>query len=92
MLSERELRVLREIEKHTAREDPRFALSMRRALPVNEARTARCYQVVIAAAVLTVVICLVLGLLGAGLLAASVAVGTALLRPLPPAASIHRRW
>ncbi|MCE0765999.1 DUF3040 domain-containing protein [Pseudonocardia kujensis] len=91
MLSERELRVLREIEQHTAREDPRFATSMRRPLTAWQSQLAACYDALSVVAVLTAVLCLLLGLLGAGLTAALLAVGATVVRPRPSAASI-RQW
>jgi len=71
VLSEREARALRQIEQQLAAEDPRLAARMSRALPSRPSRWPRTLQnSVIAAVLLSAVVCLAVGAVGAGLAAA----------------------
>ena len=71
MLSEREARALRQIEQQLAADDPRLAATMSRALPGRPSLWPRNFQnPVIAAVLLSAVVCLVVGAVGAGLAAA----------------------
>ncbi|WP_028921972.1 DUF3040 domain-containing protein [Pseudonocardia acaciae] len=82
MLSERERRVLRDIERRISTEDRRFAEAMRRPLP-GRSWMRRVYDVTIVVAAALAVLCLALapvGAFGAGLVAAGLAVGAFYLR------------
>ena len=71
MLSEREARALRQIEQQLAADAPRLAARMSRALPGRPSRWPRNVQnPVIAAVLLSAVVCLAVGAVGAGLAAA----------------------
>ena len=77
MLSERDRRALDEIERPIARQDPRFAASMQRALPTRSERWARLgYDTTIALGVATALLCFVLLLICAAVVAVLIA-GTA---------------
>ena len=94
MLNEREARALREIEQQLAADDPRLAARMSRALPGRPSRWRRNLQIsVIAAVLLSAVVCLAVGAVGAGLMTALFAV--ALLwarRSLRGGGGQRRRW
>lgn len=64
MLSERERRVLREIEQHIAAGDPRLAEFMTRVGPSCWVR--RCYDAVIVVALVLAAACMALSEAGAG--------------------------
>ncbi|MEN3301501.1 MAG: hypothetical protein V7633_3559 [Pseudonocardia sp.] len=81
MLSEREHRVLREIEHRVAETDPRFAASMRRSISARRRRAALPYDAVVVVAVLSAVLCLELSVNGAAVVAAVLAVVMFFLRP-----------
>jgi len=71
VLSERETRTLRQIEEQLAADDPRLAAKMSRALPGGPSRWSRKFQnLAIAAVLLSAVVCLAVGAVGAGLVAA----------------------
>ena len=71
MLSEREARALRQIEQQLAADDPRLAARMSRALPGRPSLWPRNVQnPMIAAVLLSAVVCLAVGAVGAGLAAA----------------------
>ena len=75
MLSEREARALRQIEQQLAADDPRLAARMSRALPGRPWRWPRNFHnLVIAAVLLSAVVCLAVGAVGAGLATALFAV------------------
>jgi hypothetical protein len=81
VLTERERRALQEIERQILADDPQFAASMQH--PSNRAdRWGRCgYDAIIAVAALSAMLCLVLSLVGAGVVAALLAAATSYLRP-----------
>ena len=67
MLSEREARALRQIEQQLAADDPRLAARMSRALPGRPSLWPRNVQnPMIAAVLLSAVVCLAVGAVGAG--------------------------
>jgi hypothetical protein len=71
VLSEREARALRQIEQQLAADDPRLAARLSRELPGKPWRWPRKFQnPVIAAMLLSAVVCLAVGAVGAGLAAA----------------------
>jgi hypothetical protein len=71
VLSEREARALRQIEQQLAADEPRLAPRMSRALPGPPSRWLRNLQIpVIAAVLVSAVVCLAVGAVGAGLAAA----------------------
>lgn len=80
MLNERERRVLSEIERRTAVHDPTFAATMRRA-PRDP---SIAYDVVIALAGASALLCGLLTLPGPGFVAALLAAVAAWWRPRPP--------
>jgi hypothetical protein len=71
VLSEREARALRQIEQQLAADAPRLAARMARELPRKPSRWPRRFQNAgIAAVLLSAVVCLTVGAVGAGLAAA----------------------
>ena len=71
MLNEREARALRQIEQQLAADEPRLAARMSRALPGRPSRWLQNLQIrVIAAVLLSAVVCLAVGAVVAGLAAA----------------------
>src|SRR3954447_22221780 len=74
VLSEREARALRRIEQQLTADDPRFAARMSRALPGRPSRwPLKLQSPMIAAMLLSVVVCLAVGVVGAGLAVALLA-------------------
>jgi hypothetical protein len=70
VLSERDARVLHRIEQQLAADDPKFAARMSRGLPGRPLRRPRDVQSpVVVAILLSVVVCLVVGVVGIGLAA-----------------------
>jgi hypothetical protein len=71
VLSERDARALRQIEQQLAADDPRLAARMSQALPGRPSRWPRnVHNLVIAAALVSAVVCMAVGTVGAGLVAA----------------------
>lgn len=71
MLSEREVRALRQIEQQLAADAPRLAARMSRELPGKPSRWPwKLQNAVIAGVLLTTVVCLAVGAVAAGLMAA----------------------
>ena len=71
MLSEREARALRQIEQQLAADAPRLAARMSRELPGKPSRWPwKLQDAVITAVLLSAVVCLAVGAVGAGLAAA----------------------
>jgi hypothetical protein len=84
MLSGQDERAFAEIAEQIAAADPRFAASMRR---LQSRRPGRGHDVVIVAAAATAVLCLLLSLGPAALVAASLAYATYHFRPTRPGRS-----
>ena len=88
MLSEREAQALRRIEQQLSADDPELAVLMTRTLPLRPSRTRRLvHNLVIGVALVLALLCMALGDVGAGLLAASFAGVVLALRR-----SWGRRW
>jgi hypothetical protein len=80
-LSERERRVLAEIERQLSDDDPRFARSLRDGWQTGAGFTAAGCDAVAVAAGLTALLCLSLVLIGPAVVACLLAVVAFLLRP-----------
>ena len=90
MLSEQEQRTFREIEQRIAADDPQFALAIRRlGTQRAEGRSGRGHDLVFVLATLTGLLCLVLALAGAALVALGLAAAAYFVRGPRPS---RLRW
>jgi hypothetical protein len=90
MLSEQEQRTFREIEQRIAADDPQFALAIRRlSVQRSAGRSGRGHDLVFVLATLTGLLCLVLALAGAAMVAFGLGAAAFFLRGQRPS---RLRW
>jgi hypothetical protein len=89
ILSEREQRILAEIERQLAVTDPRFARVMRRATPSTTAWTRTGCDAVTVLACLSALLCVALSLVGPAIVAVLLATAAHSLRTQLPSRTPH---